>query len=506
MFDPENNLGSESRRAFTPTARDLLAICFRQKKLFLCSFFAIFCFAVLYAAVKKVQYQAEMKVLVKRDRVDPVVTSENSSAPKPGGVTPAEVNSEVFLLNSHDLIEKVALACPLPKPEVSFLEHAYSSVRSFFKRMFSDKPAGFPSAPDLPGVLSVSPEKLSNVITVTYLAPDPQHVAKVLNTLADLYLEKHLAVHRPSGAFEFFQQETERYRKGLAMVEAQLSDPSKSEGIVSNELEKELTLKALPEAEGRLREGQEAMAETEERIRILEKQIKSTDPRMTTNVRTSDNREVLQSLKSSLFALELKRTELLEKYDPSYRPVQEVEKQIAQIRETMVNEEKVTHRDETSDQNPVYRLLTESLAKAKSELPAFRARAVSAAETVRLYRGKSRELDRRQMVQHDLERAQKLTEENYQLYLRKQEEVRISNELDRQRIVNVAVIERAEVPTDPYGTSKIIIVLAGGLLASLASFGLAFAVNQLDPTFRTPDELGAFLNVPVVAALPKNDQ
>jgi uncharacterized protein involved in exopolysaccharide biosynthesis len=110
------------------------------------------------------------------------------------------------------------------------------------------------------------------------------------------------------------------------------------------------------------------------------------------------------------------------------------------------------------------------------------------------------------MVQHDLERAQKLTEENYQLYLRKQEEVRISNELDRQRIVNVAVIERAEVPTDPYGTSKIIIVLAGGLLAGLASFGLAFAVNHLDPTFRTPDELGAFLNVPVVAALPKNDQ
>jgi len=506
MFDQESTPAAESRRAFTPTARDILAICFRQKRLFVSSFLMIFCLAVFYATIKKVQYQAEMKILVKRDRVDPVVTPENNAMPRPGGVTPAEVNSEVFLLNSHDLIEKVALACPLPKPDDSFLERAYSSVRGFLKRMFSDKPSGIPPAPDLPGVLAVSPEKLSNIITVTYLAPDPRHAAKVLNTLADLYLEKHLQVHRPSGAFEFFQQETERYRKGLAMVESQLSDPSKSAGIVSNQMEKELTLKALPEAEGRLREAQEAMAETEERVRILEKQTKATDPRMTTNVRTSDNREVLQSLKSSLFALELKRTELLEKYDPSYRTVQEVEKQIAQIKASMAEEEKVTHRDETTDQNSIYKILTEDLARAKSQLPALRARAVSAAETVRFYRDKSHDLDRREMVQHDLERAQKLAEENYELYLRKQEEVRISNELDRQRIVNVAIVERASEPTDPYGTSKIVVVLAGGLLASLAGFGLAFAVNQLDPTFRTPDELEAFLNIPVVAALPMSDQ
>jgi len=38
----------------------------------------------------------------------------------------------------------------------------------------------------------------------------------------------------------------------------------------------------------------------------------------------------MERMKSKLLELELKRTELLTKFEPTYRPVQEVEEQIAQ--------------------------------------------------------------------------------------------------------------------------------------------------------------------------------
>jgi capsular polysaccharide biosynthesis protein len=47
-------------------------------------------------------------------------------------------------------------------------------------------------------------------------------------------------------------------------------------------------------------------------------------------------------------------------------------------------------------------------------------------------------------------------------------------------------------------------VLVGLLLATLTSVGLAFVSEYLDPTFRTPDEVRSFLNIPVLATMPQN--
>ena len=55
----------------------------------------------------------------------------------------------------------------------------------------------------------------------------------------------------------------------------------------------------------------------------------STPTRLTTQVKKGDNAQVLQNLKSTLLTLEMKRTELLTKYQPTYPLVVEIDKQIA---------------------------------------------------------------------------------------------------------------------------------------------------------------------------------
>ena len=41
-------------------------------------------------------------------------------------------------------------------------------------------------------------------------------------------------------------------------------------------------------------------------------------------------------------------------------------------------------------------------------------------------------------------------------------------------------------------------------VVQVVAIGLAFAVDYLDPSFRTPDEVREFLDVPVFASIPEN--
>ena len=336
-----------------------------------------------------------------------------------------------------------------------------------------------------------------------YSAKDPQLAARVLNTLASLYLEKHLAIHRAPGEFEFFHQQAEQYRTALINAETKLTNFSREQGVVSPALQKEISVRKLAEVEADLKTTRASIAETRERIRKLEAQLGTLPNRQTTQVRTADNPQLMERMKSTLLELELKRTNLLTKFEPTYRPVQEVEQQIAQTRAAIEAAEKAPLRDEITDRDPTYEALKSELAKAQTNLAGLEARATATASLVRTYKTESAQLDSKEVLHQDILRAAKADEENYMLYLRKQEEARISDALDRQRISNVVVAEPAAVPFTAQSRWLFVLML-GGLLAAVLSVVLAFAVDYWDPSFRTPEEVESLLGSPVVAAIPRD--
>jgi len=496
----------EGKQSFT--LRDFLAIGFRQRRLIVSTFLGIFFITVVVAFLMPKEYESQMKILVRHERAESVVSPEREGPQQlRTEVSEEELQSEAELLRSRDLLTKVVIACDLYK----------RSGNSFWKAIWHKVEAGGTSEniqddPRVPRAvlvlekdLKVEPVKLTNLISVTYTATDPQLTARVLNSVASLYLEKHLVMHRVPGEFDFFHQQAEEYRKALANTETQMADFSRHEGVVSAALEKDITVRKLTEFEAASKETQTAIAETQERIRTLETQLASLPSRMTTQVRTSDNPQLMERLKSTLLDLELKRTELLTKFEPNYRPVQEVEAQIAQTRETINAALKAPLRDETDDRDPTYESLRGELAKSKTELATLQARAAGTARLARAYRAESQQLDEKEVRQQDMIRAAKANEENYMLYLRKQEEARISDALDRQRISNVVVAEAATVPFKPQGR-RLFIVILGGFFACIVSAMLAFAMDRWDPSFRTPEELQSFLGSPVLAAFPKNSR
>ena len=67
---------SPERKAFPLTLRDFFAILFRHLSLVVLTFLGIFLATVLFVMTRPTLYQAEMKILVNHERVDPVMTSE----------------------------------------------------------------------------------------------------------------------------------------------------------------------------------------------------------------------------------------------------------------------------------------------------------------------------------------------------------------------------------------------------------------------------------------------
>ncbi len=484
---------SSSYQGFSVGVKDLVAIGFRHKRAMAACFLAVFLGAVLVGIVMPTTYQAHTKILVKRERVDPVV-SPGQSAPVmvKDEVTEEELNSEVELIESDDVLRQVAVATGLDKKQ---------SLLS--KLVGREDQAGktAKAAQRLRGSLVIEPMKKTNLINVTYSSSDPQQAAQVLSSLNDAYIRKHAEVNRPAGQFKFFDQEAERYKKELADAESQLAQFAAGQGGVAPLLARDQTLQRLTEFTATLSQTRAEMAATEQKIRTLESQSGAMPSRITTQSRQTDDAQVLQQLKSMLMTLELKRTELLTKYQPTYPLVTEVDKQIADTRASIEKEEAKPLKEETTDQNPTYAFVSTELAKAKADYSALQARAVATASIIGMYKSQATELEQKGIQEQDLQRVIKTAEENYLLYEHKREEARMSDMLDQTHILNVAVAEAPAVPVLPTG-SRLVFVVLGLVLGVVMSAGLALALDYFDPSFRTPSEVLNELNIPVLAAVP----
>jgi uncharacterized protein involved in exopolysaccharide biosynthesis len=453
-----------------------------------------------------------MKFLVRRDRVDPVVTAEPNAVPRFGlDVNEEELRSEVELLKSRDLLERAVVASGVAQPETT--TRWASLVRIAWPNPAESTEKGQRSSSNVQQAVRDLEERLrverlgkTNLMVATYESVDPQQCVRLLAALAELYIEKHLAVHRATGAFDFFQQEADRSQKRLSLIEARLADFRREEQIVSAPLEKELALRNLTELERRRREAQATISETSARIRSMERQLALTSDRLTTQVRRRENHELLQGLKATLLNLELKQIGLLARYDASYPTVLEVNQQLAQTQRAIAAAEGTPLREETSDRNPVHDALNAELSRTRTELVALTARAAALAHSVSDYRRDVQRLDEKQVVQHDLERAVRLEEEGYLLYQRKREEARIADALDQKRILNVSLVEAPTVPFEASRPPAGSILLLGLLLAPLVSVGSALAVDRWEPTLRTSDKVRAVLNTPVLAVDPAGDK
>jgi uncharacterized protein involved in exopolysaccharide biosynthesis len=485
------------------TLRDILGPLFRNWGVVLAIFGLIFVTATFVAwGWANHYYVANMQVVVARERSNPTVTGQqNGVADNETAVTADEVASEIALLQGRDMLQEVAQICNLTKQKSSFLDSLSKPDSRDLETKNAAELEGATKA--LAAKLRVDPLRTSHVIDVRYgRSGSPETPACVLQTLGKLYLEKHVRLQRPAGAFDFFAQETETYRQALAESEQRLADFSKREGIAAPEVLRTDMAQQLVAAEASLYQSRQAMAADVQRIANIRAQMAVTPARSSTAEASNSADILLEQLESTLLTTQLKRTQLLLKFDPSYPLVKEVDEEIAQTNEAIAKAEDAKYINRTTDRDSTFEYLRQDRAKTEADLASERATAETLGNTIRGMQHEIVNLDVQAVKQGALAREAKANEANYLLYLSKREQERTSDALDQKQIANVAIAVPAVVPVLPAYSPSTIMFL-GLICAVFGGIVAGYLAELLDPTFRTPVEVEDLLKIAVLAAVPK---
>ena len=482
------------------TLRDMLAPLFRHRRMVVISFCCVFAAAIVVAWAWAARYYVStMQVVVEQDRSDPAITSAqvaNVTNNKP--ITMDQVTSEVSLLQGDDMLRTVAATCGLA-------ENKWSPFNVFLPSDPQRRQAARQeeAARNLAKKIKVEAATTSDVIDVKYgRVGEPEVPACVLQTLGKLYLEKHLLLQRPAGSTDFFAQETEKYRQALASSEAKLSDFSRTEGVAAPDILRTDMAGQLATSQAALYQAQQAIAADEKRIENIKEQMKITPPRSSTSEASISANLLLENLGAQLLASQIKRSQLLMKYDPNYPLVKQVDQEISVTQDAIASAEKEKYVNQTTDRDPTYELLREDQAKTDADLASEKATAGALLNSIRGMRAQTVELDQDAVKQSALVREAKADEGNYLLYLSKREQERTSDALDQKRIANVAIAVPAVVPILP-AHSPWLIMFLGFFAAIFVAVAAAYIAEYLDPSFRTPEEVMETLNMPVLATMPK---
>jgi uncharacterized protein involved in exopolysaccharide biosynthesis len=479
------------------TLRDIVAPWFRHKRLLAVSFCIVALASVLAAFTISDTYEAHMQVFVNRERVDPAVTSEATSqvVVRESEVTEEEINSEAELLKSQDVLEKVVLETGLEK----------NKNRPFWRRLFvkQDESRDVPLAVQRLGQkLKIETPIKTNLINVSYSSDDSHTAFNVLNSLATLYVQKHVAVHRPAGSYAFFEKEADKYRSALADSEARLANFGNEQGVVAPDIERSNLALIVANSIASLHQAEQTVAADEERIRDDKSQM-GKSPERSLGQRTSAAADaLLQQLEASLLAARVKRTELLLKFEPTYPLVKEADQEIADTEAAIAEANTKEYVTQVMDRDPTFELLREDVAKARSDLAAQRATVVALKQSIKDIQLQMVDLDQKAIKQADLLRDNKTNEDNYLLYSSKREQERASDALDQKRIANVAIAVPAVIPVLPLASLSTVLVI-GFVLALAGGAAATYVAEFLDPSLRTPRDVIDSLGIPIVVSVPE---
>ncbi len=468
--------------------RDVVAGMFRKKWLILITLFTAMTATVVFAMLTPDKYESRMKLLIKNLRTEAPVTAGSERAADRSEVSESQINSEMEMLKSRDLLEEVIKQTNLARPETAGVEVTGKDVEKAVYKLEKD--------------LQITPVKKTDIIEISYSSQSPETSAFVLTKLAELYLEKHLKLHRMPGTSEFFEKQAGQYGRELRSAENNFSKFQQQKGVVAIDQQKTINVTKLAEANAKQKDLDGSIQETEKRIAALENQLGGMERRVATQSRVLPNQYSVERLNTLLVELRNRRIQLLAKFQPTDRVVKEVDDQIKETTTAYEKAVKSTAVEEASDINPLRQSLEAELSKAKIDQAGRLALRKNLLEQAGQYQARLTKLEGATTVHDELARQIKQSEENYQLYARKQEESRIEDALDEKKITNVTVAEDPIVPLTPNRTNRLLVLVLGLSSGLLLAFGGAFISELLRETFLTPRELQAFTGLPILATIP----
>jgi chain length determinant protein EpsF len=323
--------------------------------------------------------------------------------------------------------------------------------------------------------IEITPSRESNVIAVSYTAPDARFAAGMANALVKAYMQTSLELRvDPARQYaSFFDVRSKEAREALEVAQAKLSEFQRSNGLVATDERLDIENARLAELSTQLVQLQALSAESGSR------KLQSQGPQAD-RMQEVLNNPLISGLKADLARQETKLQELGAKFGDNHPQVQETRASIAELR-TKIDQEikRVTTSVGMSNAIQLQRDAT-----VRADLEAQRARVLKL-KSIR---------DEGQVLAREVENAQR----TYDAIMQRLNQSSIESQATQS---NIALLSEAVPPNDPSSPKMLLNSVLAVLLGLLLAVAGSFSVEALDPRVRDAADAVELLDVPLMGVL-----
>ena len=470
---------------------DILFMLFRHKwKILVLTLIGLIAAGAVYFAVPPA-YESEAKLLVRYVMERSAVDGLDSQIKTPSPENHTLINSEVEILTSEDLIRQVAETLGVdrfasgPTADAK-IEQAIEAINR---------------------ALNVSVVKDTNIISVAFTSGNPKLPMPVVQELVKRYFDKHLAVHRSTGAFDFVRQETANLKNQLAETAAELKKLRDSTGIISLTEAKTDIAAEIGKTQQELDSAISDLAAQQARVKDLGKSLAVPEIKVSQAPAQPVSGDVLEQYKSltaRLTELQTAENQLLLKYTSQNPMVKVKAAQITELEKQRSDLEKgypallnTAAAASVTGQGAGSNFMGEraTLAGLESKVDALKTRMGS-------LQTRSQAISEVAPRLEELERKEQIEETNYRASEASLEKAQIDETLDPSRMPNISIVQAPSPATKvKRNIAKAVMGTAGAGLA--VGIGIMLLIELiLDQSVKRSVELERRLNIPLLLAIP----
>jgi uncharacterized protein involved in exopolysaccharide biosynthesis len=450
------NVDAQGPRAHQSSIlRDTLFIVFKRK-IPLVVMFVIGLAIVTYGIQTKVsEYEATARVLIKRDRQAYEMPTETQHVFKRSEV----VNTELQIIKSAAVAELVVDRLGLGEDGNRGM--AIARIENRIQAM-------------------ALPE--SDIIDIKFRDTDPARAAQVVNTALDAWLDIRKGVELSTQALGYLERQADKARAARDSVAAEMAALGATEG--AHELGRQVSMQMS--LQGRYRD---ALVKIEKDIDSRERQLAVAEGWLESGRVVSGSTteavydsESVRRANTALAELEIDLADIRARYREDHPEVRRIERQIAATESVLVAG------------------VEQALRDGHLRLEELRAER----DAIRGMLGELRAADRKiadtelqlRLLQHDMS----LRVDLYEVIMNRMEQFRITVATDPS-LLNVGIISRASVPVRPTPRPVNMRVVVGVFLV-LFGILLVFALEKMDQSLQSREDVQRHLGVKVLASIP----
>ena len=504
--------------------RDFYYVLFRHKWKVILFFLAVVVTVTVGTFLATEIYKAEAKLLVRigRESVSLDPTATTGQVISIGQSRESEINSELEILKSRELTEKVVDAFgpkvflePLEEgPSLRAAQDRFRAIRQSFQEPMR-KVQNFLIDLDLIHSLSdrekaviqitknleIETQKNNNILFLSYEDRSPQLAQNVLTKLIDFFKDKHITTHRTAGSYKFFDTQADQLRGQVARAEDELKNLKSKTGVASLDEQKRILLNRMGAMQQEVESSQAALVISMAKGKDLQEKLAGISPTLVTQETKGTGNYAADLMRSRLYELQLKEQDLISRYTETSQPVREIRRQIAEA-QALLDKEEPTRTQVTTGINTTHQQLNLDLIKEMANLSSLEAKGRVLKTQQEAAREELTVLNNTEVKMVNLQRELSLLDGKYRKYSDNLEQARIDQAMESNKISNISVVQPASASTKPVRPRKVLNLALGFFLGIFGGLGLAFFSEYVDHSLKTPQDVEEKLGLQLLASIP----